>query len=51
MVSEEIARIRAGGVTSLRGIAEALNDQGISTATGGHWHPMTVARVLTRIEV
>jgi hypothetical protein len=41
--------LQASGVTSLNGIAEALNERGALTLTGrGHWHGMQVARVLQR---
>lgn len=41
-----IEQIRAAGVTSLRGIADALNARGIATPRGGEWHAMTVKRAL-----
>ena len=41
-----VEQIRAAGVTSLRGIAEALNARGVATARGGEWHAMTVRRAL-----
>jgi hypothetical protein len=42
-----IADLRAPGVTSLKGIAEALNMRRVPVPAGGkHWHPMQVARVL-----
>jgi hypothetical protein len=45
-----IADLRAGGVTSLKGIAEALNERRVPTPAGGkHWHPMQVARALKRL--
>jgi hypothetical protein len=40
--------INASGVTSLAGIARALNNRGIRTARGGRWHVSTVANVLAR---
>ena len=46
-----IAEIRATGVTSLYGIARALDDRGIPTATGrGKWEIPQVRRVLARIK-
>ena len=33
-----IAELRSGGATSLRDLAEALNDRGIQTRRGGEWH-------------
>jgi hypothetical protein len=45
-----IADIRRGGVTSLRGIAMALNARGVSTATGkGRWEIPQVRRTLARL--
>ncbi|SFE09858.1 Site-specific DNA recombinase [Methylobacterium sp. 13MFTsu3.1M2] len=41
-----IAQIRASGVTTLQGIADALNARGIKTTRGGEWKPMTVSRAL-----
>jgi DNA invertase Pin-like site-specific DNA recombinase len=41
-----IEQIRAAGVTTLRGIADALNARGVATARGGEWHAMTVRRAL-----
>src|ERR1700760_3948730 len=43
-------RHRGGrGVTSLKGIAKALNDHGVRTPAGrARWHAMQVARVLKR---
>jgi len=43
-----IAAIRRSGVTSLRGLAEALNDRGIRTARGGRWQVSNVRNVLSR---
>src|SRR5215218_5869607 len=43
-----VRSIHAAGVTSLRGIADALNARGISTARGGQWHPQSVVRLLER---
>jgi len=43
-----IAAIRATGVTSLRGLADALNARGVPTARGGRWHVSTVRNVLDR---
>jgi hypothetical protein len=45
-----IAEMRANGVTSLYGIAQALNRRGIPTATGrGKWEIPQVRRVLERL--
>ncbi len=40
-----IEDIRAGGVTSLNGVAEELNRRGVGTPRGGRWRAMTVRRV------
>jgi hypothetical protein len=46
-----IAEIQATGVTSLAGIAAALNERGIPTASGqGTWQAVRVGRVLAWIE-
>lgn len=44
-----IEQIRAAGIQSLQGIANALNARGIRTARGGRWHPTTVSNVIRRI--
>ena len=43
-----IHAIRAAGVTTLSGIADALNARGIKTSRGGQWYPATVKNVLRR---
>ena len=43
-----IKELQAAGKTSLRAIAEGLNDQGILTARGGQWSATQVQRVLDR---
>jgi len=43
-----IEDIRAGGVTSLNGVAEELNRRGVGTPRGGRWAAMTVRRVVER---
>jgi DNA invertase Pin-like site-specific DNA recombinase len=47
-VGPVIDAIRATGVTSLRGLAEALNARGIPTARGGQWQVSNVRNVLRR---
>lgn len=44
-----IEGIKLSGVTSVRGIAEELNRQGISAPRGNTWHPTAVARLLDRL--
>ena len=43
-----IEQIRAAGVTTLKGIADALNSRGVRTARGGRWDATTVKRLLAR---
>lgn len=43
-----IEEVRAGGETSLAGIARALNERGVPTARGGKWQAVQVKRVLER---
>ena len=43
--------IRAVGITTLDGIADALNKRGVATARGGQWYPSTVRRILMRAEL
>jgi DNA invertase Pin-like site-specific DNA recombinase len=43
-----IEAIKASGVTSYKGIAEALNSRGIPTARQGRWEATTVRRVVLR---
>jgi len=43
-----IEGIRAAGITTLAGIADALNKRGVRTARGGTWHAMTVRNVVRR---
>lgn len=44
-----IRELQAAGKTSLRAIAEGLNEQGIPTARGGKWSSPQVMRMLERI--
>jgi DNA invertase Pin-like site-specific DNA recombinase len=43
--------IRAQGTTSIRKIAEELNQRGILAPRGGEWQATTVARLLARLRV
>jgi hypothetical protein len=43
-----IKEIQASGVSSLRGVAKALNARGIRTARGGEWTGVQVNNVLER---
>jgi hypothetical protein len=45
-----IKALQAKGITSLKGIAAALNKRHIRTARNiGRWHPTQVARLLKRL--
>lgn len=44
-----ISDVQSTGVTSLKGIADALNARGIPTARGGQWQAVQVQRVLKRL--
>lgn len=45
-----VREIQATGVTTLAGIAHALNVRGIPTARGAAWHPASIKRMLAREE-
>lgn len=45
-----IADIRVSGAVSLPAIAKELNERGIITARGGHWHPSSVRNLLERLD-
>jgi hypothetical protein len=45
-----IAELRAAGITSLKGIAAALEERHVPTPGGsGHWHAAQVSRLLKRL--
>ncbi|MGB3448739.1 MAG: recombinase family protein [Xanthobacteraceae bacterium] len=44
-----IRRLRDEGASSLRDIADGLNNAGIPTPRGGRWQAVQVSRVLARI--
>ncbi|MGM0583286.1 MAG: recombinase family protein [Pseudomonadota bacterium] len=44
-----VAELRAEGVTSLRGIADALNERGMLTRRGRRWHVSNVRNLLARV--
>lgn len=46
-----IREIQAAGVSTLVGIANALNARGVKTARNGRWHAATVRAVLLREEI
>jgi DNA invertase Pin-like site-specific DNA recombinase len=41
--------LRSKGVTSVRSLADALNEQGIRAPRGDTWHPTAVSRLLKRL--
>jgi DNA invertase Pin-like site-specific DNA recombinase len=43
-----VASIQKSGITTLAGIADALNGRGVRTARGGRWHVSTVMYLLRR---
>ena len=43
-----VTSVQAAGVTTLAGIADALNGRGVRTARGGRWHVSTVMNLLRR---
>lgn len=47
-VAPVIHQIRTSGVSSLRGIASAVNARGVRTARGGQWAATQVQAVLAR---
>jgi DNA invertase Pin-like site-specific DNA recombinase len=45
-----ISSLRKAGVTSLRGLAAALNGRGVRTARGGRWQVSNVRNLLARTQ-
>jgi hypothetical protein len=45
-----IESIRRCGITSLRGVATALNNRGVRAARGGQWQASSVRNVLARAQ-
>jgi DNA invertase Pin-like site-specific DNA recombinase len=43
-----VAAIRASGINTLAGIADALNARGIRSARGGNWHASAVQNLIAR---
>lgn len=41
-----LTELRQQGITSTRGIANALNERGVLTPRGARWHPTSVSRLL-----
>jgi hypothetical protein len=51
-VAPILKELQAAGITSLKGIAAALNARRVPTPAGSrHWHAMQVARLLKRLVV
>ena len=49
-LASTVKELQAAGVTSLNGIAAALNASGVPTPAGrSHWHPTQVGRLLRRL--
>ncbi len=44
-----LRKLAKGGITSVRKVTQALNDQEVPTPRGGAWHPTSVARLLARV--
>jgi hypothetical protein len=42
--------VRSSGISSLAGIASALNARGARTARGGQWHISTLQNLLRRAD-
>ncbi|WP_336486487.1 recombinase family protein [Methylobacterium nigriterrae] len=48
-IAPTIRELQSQGITSLGGLAKALNERGIPTAMGGTWQAIQVRRVLARM--
>lgn len=46
LVRPTIEGLRASGIVSLKGLADALNERGIASPRGRRWYPMTVKRAV-----
>lgn len=49
-VGPTIRRLQLRGVVTLSDLADGLNADGVPTREGGRWHPMSVSRVLRRLD-
>lgn len=49
-LAAEVAAVRNAGASSLREIAQGLNQRHIEAPRGGAWHPSGVRRLLARLE-
>jgi hypothetical protein len=45
-----VQTLKAEGITTVRGIADALNARGVATPQGKQWHGTSVHRLLKRVE-
>ena len=45
-----IRSLQNSGITTLSGIAKAMNDKDIPTSSGGRWYGSAVRNVLDRVE-
>lgn len=43
-----IEQLQCAGISSYRGIAEALNNRGVRTARGGRWQVSNVRNIIAR---
>jgi hypothetical protein len=43
-----VRALQASGISTLQGVADALNARGIPTARGARWYPTTVRNLLAR---
>lgn len=48
-LADTVARLQSEGITSVRGVAAALNDADIATPRGGTWGPSNVGNLLARL--
>ncbi len=48
-IAPTIAELRQAGTVTLAGIADALNERGVLSSRGQHWHITSVHRLLRRI--
>lgn len=44
-----VLEAQRGGVSTLQGIADHLNQRGVLTPSGRRWYPATIARLLSRL--
>jgi hypothetical protein len=45
-----LEEMQAAGITTAKGLARELNDQGFETRRGGRWDHKAVRRILDRLE-